>query len=199
MSAQLAEWYALFTSLAFWEGILDAFQNLGPLVPIALAALESLIPALPLVAIVTLNVAGHGALWGLLYSWVGTCVGCTIVFLFFRLVFKKAFVRWAERSEKVKKARDWVNGFNPAALFLIAILPFTPSSFVNFAFGISDFAPKKYLLTMYGAKLIMISLLALFGKSCVEALDNPLFIVLAVALILALYAVSVKVRKKNGL
>ncbi len=199
MNTQLVEWYTLFTSLDFWEGIFAAFQNLGPLVPIMLAALESLIPALPLVAIVTLNVAGHGAMLGFFYSWLGTCIGCTIVFGFFRLVFKKAFVRWGERSEKVKKARNWVNGFDPTALFLLVVLPFTPSSFVNFAFGISDFDPKKYLLTMYSAKLVMIALLALFGKSCVKALDNPIFIVLAVVLIAGLYAVSVKVRKKNGL
>ena len=199
MSAQWTQWYELFTSLEFWENLLDSFQALGPLVPIALAALESLIPALPLVAIVTLNVAGHGALLGFLFSWIGTCLGCTFTFWFFRRVFKKLFVRWADRSEKVRKARDWVNGFDPTALFLIVILPFTPSSFVNFAFGISDFDAKKYLRTLYGAKLIMIALLALFGQSCVEALENPWFIVLSVALIAGLYYISLRVRKRNGL
>jgi uncharacterized membrane protein YdjX (TVP38/TMEM64 family) len=199
MSAQWTEWYSVFTSLEYWESLLASFQALGPLVPILLAALESLIPALPLVAIVTLNVAGHGAVLGFLYSWLGTCIGCTIVFLFFRFVFKKLFVRLAGRSDKVRRARDWVNGFDPAALFLIVILPFTPSSFVNFAFGISDFNPKKYLLTLYAAKLIMIALLALFGQTCVEALKNPWFIVISVALIAGLYYLSLRVRKRNGL
>ena len=88
MNAQLAEWCRQAVSLSFWEELLASFQNLGPLVPIFMAALESLIPALPLVAIVLVNVAAHGALLGFLYSWIGTCIGCTVVYWFFRAVCK---------------------------------------------------------------------------------------------------------------
>ena len=199
MNAQLAEWCRQAVSLSFWEELLASFQNLGPLVPIFMAALESLIPALPLVAIVLVNVAAHGALLGFLYSWIGTCIGCTVVFWFFRAVCKNWFAKWAQHSEKVRKAREWVNGFDPAALFFLSVLPFTPSSFVNFAFGVSDFDAKKYLTTIVSAKLIMIALLALLGQSCVEALENPWFILLTVARVVVLYYLSKLVRKKHDL
>lgn len=186
-------------TLEYWEELFYSFQILGPLAPILLAAVESLIPVLPLVAIVTLNVGAHGAVLGFLYSWVGTCIGCTIVFCFFRKVVRGAFSRLAERSARVRKAREWVNRVNTVALFFIAIMPFTPSAFLNFAFGVSEFDEKRYVVTIIGAKFVMIALLAIFGQSVVESMENPLFIILAVGLILLLYFISKKVRKKHDL
>lgn len=185
------------TSLDFWEKALDSFQALGPVVPIVLAALESIIPPLPLVAIVTLNIAGHGALLGFLYSWLGTCLGCTVMFFFYRKVFSKLVGNLARRHEKVKKAQDWVAGIRPSTLFLLAVLPFTPSSFLNFAFGVSNCSAKVYLRTMYIAKLIMIAALAAFGQSMVNALHQPVYILLSVALIGGLYILSLKVTKRS--
>lgn len=197
--AELLKYVKMIFTLEFWEKLLYSFQILGPLAPILLAAIESFIPVLPLVAIVALNVAAHGGLLGFLYSWAGTCLGCMAVFLFFRRVVKGPFSRLADRSAKVNAAREWVNRFNPATLFFLAILPFTPSSFLNFAFGVSDFDERKYLLTMFGAKVVMIGLLALFGQSVVEALEKPVYIVLAVVLLLVLWWISRIVRKRHGL
>lgn len=196
---ELIGYLKLITTLEFWQECFDSFQILGPLAPILLAVVESLIPALPLVAIVAPNVAAHGAVLGFFYSWLGTCIGCTIVFLFFRKVVRPAFFRLEDKSPKVKKAREWVRSFNPAALFVIAIMPFTPSAFLNFAFGVSDFDGKKYIRTIVGAKAVMIALLALFGQSLVESMENPLFILFAVALLLVLWYISRKVREKHGL
>ncbi len=80
-------------TIAFWEGLLQSFQALGPVVPIALAAIESLVPVLPLVGIVTVNVAAHGPLFGFLYSWIGTCVGCYLMFFLFRRLFSQWAIR----------------------------------------------------------------------------------------------------------
>ncbi|MDO4285863.1 MAG: VTT domain-containing protein [Eubacteriales bacterium] len=194
---ELVAWIQRLMTLEFWEQALDAFQALGPVVPIALAALESIIPPLPLVAIVTLNIAGHGAILGFLYSWVGTCLGCTIVFFFYRKVLKHLVGYFAQKHEKIKRAQEWVGGIRPSTLFLLAVLPFTPSSFLNFAFGVSEFSAKRYLLTMYLAKSIMIGSLALFGQSMVSALENPVYIILAVAVVAALYVLSLRVSKRH--
>lgn len=196
---KLVDFSQRLLTLEFWQECFASFQILGPLAPVMLAAVESLVPALPLVAIVALNVASHGPVRGFLYSWVGTCIGCTGVFLFFRKVVRRAFFRLENRSEKVHRARDWVKRFDPAALFLIAIMPFTPSAFLNFAFGVSDFDGRKYLLTIYGAKLIMIALLAVCGQSLVEAMENPLYCILTVVLLFLLWYASKKVRERHNL
>ncbi len=199
MNLNITEIMKLISSVEFWERCFHSFRILGPLAPILLTAMESLIPALPLIAIVTLNVAAHGIILGFLFSWVGASLGSTLVFLFYRKIIKKLFIKLVERYAKVRKARDWVNRVNPKALFLIAILPFTPSSFLNFAFGISDFDEKKYLITMISAKAIMILMLSLFGQSVVTAMENPIFIIIAIVLAIVLYIVSKKVSKDNDL
>ena len=199
MGARIAEYFKLIMTVEFWEMCFHSFRILGPFVPILLAAMESIIPALPLIAIVTLNVAAHGPILGFLYSWAGAALGSTLVFLFFRKVVKKLFLKVVERYAKVKKARDWVNNVSPRALFLIAILPFTPSSFLNYAFGISDFDEKKYLMIMISAKAVMILLLSVFGQSLVQALKDPVFIAIAIALVIVLYVVSKIISKLHHL
>ena len=79
-------WFHQLGQLEFWEGLLTGFEDLGPLVPILLAAVESFFPPLPLVAIVALNVAAHGGVLGFLYSWMGVAAGGTIMFLLWRRV-----------------------------------------------------------------------------------------------------------------
>ena len=193
----LREIWETATSLDFWFKLFESFKNLGPIAPIALAAIESLIPPLLLVAIVAINIASHGPFLGFLYSWIGTCLGCTIAFFFFRLVFMKLFVRFTEKHPKALKARRWVESTTVATLFVLVLFPFTPSAFVNFAFGISDFPAKKYLPTIYTSKLVMIGLLAAIGQSFVSAFKNPWMILVGVALLVLTYIVSRKVTKKK--
>ena len=63
----------------------------------------------------------------------------------------------------------------PLALFLLIMLPFTPSSFVNFACGVSHYSARRYLLVMLPAKAVMIASLSLLGESLQRA-ANPLWL-----------------------
>jgi uncharacterized membrane protein YdjX (TVP38/TMEM64 family) len=98
--------------------------------------------------------------------------------------------RYAENHEKIMKARRFVKKIKPVTLFLILMMPFTPSSFMNFAFGVSVYSKRRYLLTLYCAKVAMIVLLALIGQSLVLSLDEPLFIITAIAMIAILIYLS---------
>ena len=169
-------------TLEFWETLLDSFGNLGPIAPIMLAMVESFFPPLPLIAIVALNVAAHGGILGFLYSWAGVALGGSIMFLFWRRVVKCFFWKFASRSPKLEKAQQWVNRFDTSSLFMLALLPFAPSSFMHLAFGISDFDEKRYLITMLLGKGVMIAMMAVFGQSLVSSMKNPLYLVLAVLL-----------------
>lgn len=187
-------------TVEFWENLFHSFRILGPVVPILLAMVESFVPVLPLVAIVTLNVAAHGMVLGFLYSWIGSAGGSTLVFLIFRRLVKPYALRFANRHPKIEKAREWVNGkLKWQALFFIIIMPFTPSAFVNFAIGVSDFDEKLYIKVMVTAKVIMLILLSLFGQSVVQAIKNPAFLIVAGLLALVLYLISKYINKKNNL
>ena len=192
-------WFHQLGQLEFWEGLLTGFEDLGPLVPILLAAVESFFPPLPLVAIVALNVAAHGGVLGFLYSWMGVAAGGTIMFLLWRRVVKRFFWKFASRSPKLEKAQQWVNRFDTSSLFMLALLPFAPSSFMHLAFGISDFDEKRYLITMLLGKGVMIAMMAVFGQSLVSSMKNPLYLVLAVLLWGGMYWVSKQFCKKHNL
>ena len=172
------------------------FGNLGPIAPIMLAMVESFFPPLPLIAIVALNVAAHGGILGFLYSWAGVALGGSIMFLFWRRVVKCFFWKFASRSPKLEKAQQWVNRFDTSSLFMLALLPFAPSSFMHLAFGISDFDEKRYLITMLLGKGVMIAMMAVFGQSLVSSMKNPLYLVLAVLLWGGMYWVSKQFCKK---
>lgn len=192
-------WLRQLGTLEFWKALLDSFGGLGPIAPIVLAMVESFFPPLPLVAIVALNVAAHGGLFGFVYSWVGVMLGGTLMFLFWRRVLKQFFWKFASRSQKLEKAERWVSRFDVSSLFMLSVLPFTPSSFMHFAFGISDFDEKRYLITMLLGKGVMVAMMALFGQSLVRSMKNPVYLVLAVVIWGAMYWGSKRFCKKHDL
>lgn len=186
-------------TLEFWETLLDGFGDLGPLAPITLAMVESFFPPLPLIAIVALNVAAHGGFLGFAYSWIGVLLGGTLMFLLWRRVVKRFFWKVASRSEKLEKAQRWVSRLDVASLFMLSVLPFTPTSFMHFAFGISDFDEKRYLITMLLGKGVMVAMMALFGQSLVSSLQNPVYLILAVVLWGGMYWASKQFCKKHDI
>ena len=192
-------WLRQLGTLEFWKALLDSFGDLGPLAPIVLAMVESFFPPLPLIAIVALNVAAHGGLFGFVYSWVGVMMGGTLMFLFWRRVLKRFFWKFASRSQKLEKAEQWVSRFDVSSLFMLSVLPFTPSSFMHFAFGISDFDEKRYLITMLLGKGVMVAMMALFGQSLVSSMKNPVYLVLAAVIWGAMYWASKRFCKKHDL
>ena len=186
-------------TLEFWETLLEGFGDLGPLAPITLAMVESFFPPLPLIAIVALNVAAHGGFLGFAYSWIGVLLGGTLMFLLWRRVVKRFFWKVASRSEKLEKAQRWVSRLDVASLFMLSVLPFTPTSFMHFAFGISDFDEKRYLITMLLGKGVMVAMMALFGQSLVSSLKNPAYLILAVVLWGGMYWASKQFCKKHDI
>ena len=199
MESTLISFVHQLGTLEFWQTLLDSFGDLGPLAPIFLAMVESFFPPLPLIAIVALNVAAHGGLFGFVYSWVGVMLGGTLMFLFWRRVLKQFFWKFASRSQKLEKAEQWVSRFDVSSLFMLSVLPFTPSSFMHFAFGISDFDEKRYLITMLLGKGVMVAMMALFGQSLVSSMKNPVYLVLAVVIWGAMYWGSKRFCKKHEL
>lgn len=186
-------------TLEFWQTLLDGFGDLGPLAPITLAMVESFFPPLPLIAIVALNVAAHGGVLGFAYSWIGVMLGGTVMFQLWRRIVKRFFWKVASRSQKLEKAEQWVSRFDTSSLFMLSVLPFTPSSFMHFAFGISDYDEKRYLITMLLGKGIMVAMMALFGQSLVSSMKNPVYLILAILIWGGMYLASKQFCKKHDL
>ncbi len=184
------------TKLDFWKSLLFQYQNTSFWVPIVLSALESIVPPLPMIGIVTLNIAACGLLQGVLFSWIGTCLGCSIVFWGVRIISVQMKHRHVKVFKKLQKIENWVNNTSVLPLFLLIMMPFTPSALMNFAFGISDYPPRKYLITLYISKICMITALAIFGHSFIKTFSNPLYVIPTIGIIILLYIGSDHFKKK---
>jgi uncharacterized membrane protein YdjX (TVP38/TMEM64 family) len=79
------------------------------------------------------------------------------------------------------------------------MMPFTPSVFVNMAFGLSDMDESEFLKVLISAKSVMMILISLFGNSVVASASEPLFIILSVIIFAVLWVLSKKVGQSTGL
>lgn len=186
------------TSFDFWVELLEKWMNLGILAPFLLAMLESFIPALPLAAIITFNVTTHGGIVGFLLSYGGTLVGSILVFLFARYVLKPWLSKYLLKSKRITKLLQWIASSDKMMLFLLTAIPFTPSSFINIGYGLSDYKQKDFILIITVSKAIMTLSLSLFGNVLAKTLDNPWFIIPAILLLILLYFLAKWIKSKVG-
>ena len=82
---------------------------------------------------------------------------------------------------------------------MLALLPFTPTSFMHFAFGMSDMDEGHYLRTVLLGKGVMVGMMAVFGQSLLSSLRNPGYLVLAIAIWGGMYWVSKQFCKKHDI
>ena len=191
----LISFYDKIIDYNFWVNLFTTFQAYGPIPPILLAYTEALIPMLPLVAIITFNVASHGIFWGYLFSWVGSTVGAITVFMFFKYIRNKQLLIRILSHKHIEKMMDWVAKQNKGLLFLLTIFPFTPSCLINISFGLADYSNSEFISTIIVSKAIMIASLVIFGSSVVSSMREPIYIYLSVFIIIVLYLASNYLKK----
>jgi uncharacterized membrane protein YdjX (TVP38/TMEM64 family) len=183
----------------FWLKLFDAFAAFGPYPPILLAYVEAFFPMLPLVAIVALNVAGHGIIKGFLFSWIGSLLGAISVFSIFRYLRNKPLILKFVKMKNVDRLLSWVKKQNVIFLFLLTIFPFTPSFLINISFGLADFKVKEFVFTIFFSKALMIASLALFGSSLITSFTQPVYFIISAAIIALLYGLSIIINRISGL
>lgn len=192
----MKELIEMLSNLEFWIDLFEKVQIVGAVVPIMLAFVEALLPILPMVGIITFNVAAYGAVWGFLYTWIGSCAGCIVVFTLFRKIGKKRLKNKKESGGKIAKANGWITKLKPEAIFVLLLFPFTPSSVVNTVVGLSDFDSKVYITELCFAKLGMLGVLAFIGSSILSIHEHPWKAVLGIVLLIILFWLSKIVTKK---
>jgi uncharacterized membrane protein YdjX (TVP38/TMEM64 family) len=183
----------------YWNEVANRIQSFGLLAPIFLAMLESLIPALPLVLIVILNVNIYGLGLGFLTSYVGTMLGATVMFMFYRMISFYGLHEKLHKFKRIDQVINWVNRQDMAVIVVLSMLPSTPSSFMNLAFGLAQYSKRKYLISIAIGKIVMIGMFSLFGQ-VFQAKENQIWIYIGSALMLVMtFYISRIVHKKTGI
>jgi uncharacterized membrane protein YdjX (TVP38/TMEM64 family) len=191
--------FSQWTDPVFWNQLAQRIESFGIFAPIFLAMLESIIPALPLVIIVILNVNIYGLGVGFLTSYVGTMLGATIMFLFYRTISFYGLHEKLHKFKAIDKTINWVNNQRPIVIIVLSMLPSTPSSFMNLAFGLAQYSKRKYLISIAIGKVFMIALFAFFGNAF-QAKENQIWIYLGSALLfIVTYFISKSINKRTGI
>lgn len=180
-----------------WINLFNQYQELGILIPFLLAMMESFIPALPLIAIVTINISAHGFLIGFSTSFLGNIIGSLLVFTFFRSIVKHYFIERFYHGKRLYKLLNWVDKQNPFFLFILSCLAFTPSSFINMSFGLSNYKKRQFIISIVLGKFFMILSLSLFGHSLANIRNQPGFVILSTIFLIAIYFLSKYMNEKS--
>lgn len=178
------------------NGLLNQYENLGPLLGLFLPFLEAFLPFLPLIVFVFANAAAYGLLKGFIFSWIGSCLGSLVVFIIIRRLGRKTIFRKITEHKQVHKVTDWVerHGFGP--LFLLLCFPFSPSSVINVVAGLSRVSKQQFILAVLLGKSVMIFSLAYVGSSIMSFAKNPVKTIV-VAICIALFWIIGKFVEKR--
>lgn len=166
--------------------LLETYVSSGPLVYILFPMLEAFLPILPLIAIVVFQVSVLGTWQGFLYSWIGSYLGSVIVFIITRKFIKTIFK---------KNTLKYVKNLNGTTLFLFTLLAFTPGFMIHVSYGLSEFSIKKFMIITFFSKAIMILSLVFFGSTLKKAIDEPVYILISIALLTFIVVLSYKTKK----
>ena len=163
-----------------FEKLIEFIQTSGPsgvVFACLLMCVESIIPMIPLVALITINMMILGKVLGFFVSWAFTCIGCIISYMIFKYGFGKKFDRLTEDKATINKYKKVLKNISFPTLCLIIAMPLTPAFVVNIAAGLLKIDFKKYVIALMIGKLSMVYFLGFFGMSFVKSIENPILLV----------------------
>lgn len=141
------------------------------LVASLLPMLEAFVPALPLVAIVGVDIVLFcaifppvlGTMFGILTSIIGSFIGTMLVYLAIRHLFGKKIRQKVSNMPKVNGAVEWIENSSNLLLILILSNPYTPTSIFNYGMALVDFPFRRYLVIMAISRIVCVGLLGILG------------------------------------
>ncbi len=175
--------------------IKNLLQSGGIIYGIILVLLESIIPALPLGVFITFNISAYGLFLGILISWIGTCMGCYLSYLFFRFLSLNFFSKHL-KQRKLITVIEGIKNITFSNLVVLISLPFTPAFLINIACGIVNMNKKKFVAAILIGKISIITFWGCVGKSLLESITDIKTIIIISIFILIAYLVSKLVSKK---
>lgn len=177
------------------EYVTSLLQKGGFLVGVILILLESAIPALPLGVFIALNINAYGLIFGILISWLSTCLGCYLSFLLFRFLSGKFLYKYINKR-RIKKVVKRIEKIEFSNLVVLIALPFTPAFLINIASGISNMSKNKFIYAILIGKIFMVIFWGCIGKSLLESITDIKTIIIVSVFIIIAYFISKLFSKK---
>jgi len=152
----------VFTSQEKLQELIDGFGIAGPFVFILFQIVQVIIPILPGGVSCLAGVVLFGAWKGLLYNYIGICIGSVFAFLIARYYGRPILYKFF--SDKMIQKYDKITSKNGnfSKWFALAIfLPVAPDDFLCYLAGTTEMSLQKFTITIFCCKPFAISLYSL--------------------------------------
>ncbi|MCT8138241.1 TVP38/TMEM64 family protein [Anaerobacillus sp. CMMVII] len=146
-----------------------------------LMIIHNVITVIPLILILTVNISFYGFVCGLIWSWLVSILGATLIFVGARYFFRDFLEKRISDSVK-SKAEE--NGF--MYVLLARIFPFVPTNLVNIISGVSSIRFKDFFIATSIGNLIYFFTLSLVPLGLASG-NSDLIILISVFLIVAAF------------
>jgi uncharacterized membrane protein YdjX (TVP38/TMEM64 family) len=161
-------------------------------VMLGVMVLQNVLTVIPLLAILSVNVALFGLAGGLLWSWISSLAGAALAYAIARHWFRELVLRRVT-SGFLKKIEESGHVY----LFLLRVFPFAPSNLVNFAAGISGMPFRRYLLATAAGNLLFQLAVSLIVEGLLSEDADMVILTIVFAVLLAAVFVRRKIRGKR--
>jgi uncharacterized membrane protein YdjX (TVP38/TMEM64 family) len=159
---------------------------------ILLMTIQNMLPIIPLVLLVSVNVSIFGLTTGFIWSWLISIVGAVLSFMIARYWFQSFFNKIVKDKvkQKIKERGFWY-------VWIGRVLPIMPTSVINIAAGVSTVRFSLFLYATVLGNMIYILILSLISQGLLSMqLEMQIIIPIAV-LVLVAYAIMKVWRKKQ--
>ena len=156
---------------------------------------ESFIPALPLIGIVSGNAILFGLLNEIILSWIGSSLGTISLFLLTKK-FKDRIYMKKFKNKNINKIINWIHRRGFKILFIAYCCPFVPSFLVTIASALSEKHIRNFLPAMLSGKFVMFLIVSYLASDVVGFIKNPIKIVIFLILVFLAWKVGKKVNAK---
>ena len=178
------------------EKSIDMLEKFGFVSGFFLIVLESIVPVLPLGLFVAFNFSAYGMVPGFVLSYLSTIVGCIVAYYLSDKLFGMYVKKKMDELVQFKKIVLMLKKIELPKLVLIMALPFSPAFLINIAAGIIKLDIKKFVASLFIAKVSIVYFWGLVGKSFIDSIgDFRTMVIICVSLIIS-YILSKVVSKK---
>lgn len=196
---QLLEQIEVYLSANLW---------IAPLFCVLLPFVEAIFPSLPLTAIVAINITTMSAAFGVvtgtvlatMLSVMGSFLGMFVIFIIIRKTLSRKFTKKVEENEHGKRFIHIVESGNTGLMLMIMSNPLLPSSVLNYAISLTNIKISKYIFLTLTSRIIIIIFLT-FLSSIFDIQSKPLnilWVMLSYSIIILIYGLVIKYRKKKA-
>ena len=154
--------------------------------------IESFLPVLPLVAIVTINAAVFGLGMGLIISWIGSGLGTLALFLIVSKFSDNKFIN-KHRNGKTKKIVEKISSRGFKLLFIAYACPFMPACLVTISSALCKSEFKHFATAMLSGKFIMFVVVSYIGSDIRGFITSPTKIIVFALIVLLAWLIGNKI------